>query len=192
LADSRRLFQLELEEAGTLRSLLFETGRPLERATVKALGLLGFSAATVKEGDSEFDVVFTAPEGRCLGEVEGKDNRAINVDKISQLGRNLDEDFACEEVSKYAKGVLFGNAHRLQPIEKRGEFFTEKCKSTANRMKVALVRTPDLFVAARYLTSSHDENFARLCREAIFAAEGQIVTFPDPSRASESATTDTK
>jgi hypothetical protein len=187
LAEARRLLQEELEEAQVLRWLLFETGKPLERAILKALTTLGFSAGAFKEGESEFDAVFTAPEGRCLGEAEGKNNKAINVDKISQLGRNLEEDFAREEVSAYAKGVLFGNAFRLQPLAIRSEYFTEKCKTTAKRMKVALIRTPDLFSAARYLASTPDECYARTCRAAIFSAEGEIVAFPDPPQTSKAA-----
>ncbi len=182
LADSRRNIQAELEEAGVLRWLLFETGKPLERAILKALSLLGFTAAPFKKGQSEFDAVFTAPEGRCIGEAEGKDNKAINVEKISQLARNIEEDFAREEVSSYAKAVLFGNAHRLQPLASRGEFFTEKCKATSVRMKAALVRTPDPFAAARYLVSSADENYARACRAAIFSTEGETVVFPAPPK----------
>ena len=187
LAEVRRGIQAELEEARILRWLLFETGKPLERAILKALTLLGFSAERFNEGQSEFDAVFTAPEGRCLGEAEGKDNRPINVDKISQLARNLDEDYAREEVSSYAKDVLFGNAYRLLPLARRAEFFTEKCKATALRMKVALIRTPDLFSVARHLVWSPDEDYAHSCRAAIFSAEGEIVVFPHPPKACSKA-----
>ncbi len=180
LAEMRKAKQAELDEASVLRWLLFETGKPLERAILKALALLGFSSEPFKDAGSEFDAVFVAPEGRCLGEAEGKDNKAINVDKISQLARNLDEDFAREGVTAYAKGVLFGNAYRLQPVAERGDFFTEKCKTTAERMKVALVRTPDLFVAARYLAGTTDSEYARACREAILSTNGQVVAFPNP------------
>jgi hypothetical protein len=119
LADSRRCVQTELEDAGVLRWLLYETGKPLESAILKALGLLGFVSEPFREGQSEFDAVFTAPEGRCLGEAEGKDNKAINVDKISQLARNLEEDYAREEVTSYAKGVLFGNAEGRSGLHSR-------------------------------------------------------------------------
>src|SRR5439155_24203874 len=107
-------------------------------------------------GDSEFDVVFHAPEGRCLGEVEGKDAKAINIDKLSQLERNLQEDFARDEVTEFAKGVLFGNAERLKPPAQRGEAFTEKCISAAKRACIALVRTSDLFDPVRYLRTHPD------------------------------------
>jgi hypothetical protein len=190
IAKARTAKQAELDEASVLRWLLYETGKPLEIAILKALRLIGFSAEPFKDGESEFDAVFVAPERQCLGEAEGKDNKAINVDKISQLARNLEEDFAREGVTEYAKGVLFGNAFRIQPIAERGDFFTDKCKTTAERMKAALVRTPDLFAAAQYLVGNADAEYARLCREAIFSANGQVVAFPKPPSQAETASSE--
>lgn len=180
LQNQHSSLQERLDAAGSIRALLYEQGKPLERAVREALTVMGFSAQAYAGGDSEFDVVFHAPEGRCLGEVEGKDSRAINVDKISQLERNLQEDFAREEIQEFAKGVLFGNAGRLTEPSKRGEAFTEKCISAAKRAQIALVCTPDLFDPMRYLRSNPDEAYAKECREAIFRAEGEIVQFPLP------------
>lgn len=173
--------EVHLGKAGNLRRLLFEQGRPLESAILEALRLLGFEAKPFSDGESEFDAVFVSPEGRCLGEAEGKDNKAINIDKFSQLERNLQEDFARDDVTDYAKGVLFGNAYRLLPIGERGEFFTEKCVSAAKRACAALVKTTDLFAPAKYLKENPgDVEYAQHCREAIFHAEGDIVVFPPP------------
>jgi hypothetical protein len=169
----------KLRDAGSLRGLLFEQGRPLEAAVLDALRLVGFNAETVADGESEFDAVFESPEGRCLGEAEGKDSKAINVDKSSQLERNLQEDFAREGVTAFAKGVLFGNAFRLIPLAERGQFFTEKCFSAAKRAGIALVRTPDLFEPAKYMKEhSADVVYAAQCRKAIFDAAGEVVVFP--------------
>lgn len=171
----------QLQEAGSLRRLLYEQGKPLEGAILEAMKLFGFEAEPFTDGKSEFDVVFFSDEGRCLGEAEGKDSKLINIAKFSQLERNLHEDFAREEVTEYAKGVLFGNANRLLPPDQRGEFFTEKCVSAAKRTGAALVRTPDLFVPAKYLTeNSAAFEYAKQCREAIIGSEGQVVTFPSP------------
>ena len=173
--------EARLRDAGSLRRLLFEQGRPLESAILEALRLFGFEAKPFSDGESEFDAVFISPEGRCLGEAEGKDNKAINIDKFSQLERNLQEDFAREEVTDYAKGVLFGNGFRLLPLPERGNFFTKKCLSAAQRARAALVRTPDLFAPAKYLKENpSDLEYAKHCREAIFKGEGEIVTFPVP------------
>lgn len=111
--------------------------------------------------------------------MEGKDNRAINIDKFSQLERNVQEDFARGDVADYAKGVLFGNAYRLVPLTERGPFFTEKCVSTAKRTHAALVRTPDLFAPAKYLKENPaDVEYAKKCRDAILRDEVEVVLFP--------------
>jgi hypothetical protein len=171
----------QLSEAGDLRRLLFEQGKPLEHAILEAMRLLGFDSRSFSDGKSEFDGIFVSSEGRCLGEAEGKDNKAISIEKFSQLERNLQEDFARDEVEFYAKGILFGNAYRLIPPLDRGEFFTEKCVSAAKRVNVALVRAPDLFAPAKYLRENpSDIDYAKNCRLAIFAAAGDIVSFPTP------------
>lgn len=147
---------------------------------LEGLKVLGFSANSFTEGDSEFDVVFSSPEGRFIGEVEGKDNKAINIGKLSQLERNLQEDFARDEVTEFAKGVIFGNAERLTNPSERGMSFTDKVFTGAKRAGIGLVRTPDLFEPVQYLTSNSDPNYAKSCREAIFASKGEIVVFPPP------------
>jgi hypothetical protein len=141
------------------------------------LRLLGFRAVPFKESDSEFDVVFESEEGRFIGEVEGKDNRAVNVDKLRQLGMNVAEDLQREEVTAPAKPVLFGNGFRLEPLEARPDPFTEKCKSAAALSSTALVFTPDLFPPVQYLVTQRDPDYARRCREALLSAVGRV-TFP--------------
>jgi hypothetical protein len=173
--------EVSLEDAGELRRLLFEQGKPLEKAILEAMKLLGFAGQSFVNGDSEFDGIFVCAEGRCLGEAEGKDNKAINIEKFSQLERNLQEDFARDEVTEYAKGILFGNAFRLLPISDRTEFFTAKCLSASKRIGAAHVRTPDLFGPAKYLKENpSDAKYAQRCRDAIFSSAGEIVAFPSP------------
>ena len=181
-AEARKVsLEKELRTVGDLRRLLYEQGRPLEDAILEAMSLFGFEARRHSDGASEFDVVLVSPEGRCIGEAEGKDKKAINVEKFAQLERNIHEDFARDEVSEQAKGVLFGNAFRLLPPDERSEFFTEKCLSAARRVGAALIRTPDLFGPARYLKENpSDAAFAARCRQAIFRTTGDIVGFPVP------------
>ncbi len=180
LESRRKAFEADLEKAGGLRALLYETGKPLETATLQALELFGFAGKPFRDAESEFDAVLTSPEGRFLGEAEGKDNKAVNIDKITQLERNIQEDFTKEGVTAYAKGILFGNAYRLQPPEGRAAYFTDKCVTSAKRLHVALVRTPDLFGPARYLSVTRDDAYATACRQAICTADGDVVTFPTP------------
>ena len=185
LQADRSGLEARLEAEGVLRGLLFEKGKPLEEAIMLALTAFGFEAENYTDSESEFDVVFMSEEGRCIGEAEGKDTRAINIGKLSQLEREIQEDFARDKVEAYAKGVLFGNAYRLDPPDAREDFFTAKCLSGAARSKVALVRTPDLFAPAKYLRENSDPDFAQACRVAIISAEGSIVSFPSPPKKPE-------
>jgi hypothetical protein len=178
LVESRERLEAELEDARVLHGLLYESGAPLEAAILKALRLFGFEASGHKEGESEFDAVFVSEEGRFLGEAEGKDSKAVNIEKMSQLERNLQEDFAREDVTAFAKGVLFGNAFRFVQPSVREATFTPKCMLAAKRLGVALVRTPDLFEAARHLATMEDLAFAEECRRAILETEGELVRFP--------------
>jgi len=169
-----------LDAAGNLRGLMFETGKPLESSILEALRILGFTAEGFDDGESEFDAVFLDPSGRrLLGEAEGKNDKAVNIDKLDQLGRNIQEDFRKREDStEYAKGVLFGNAFRLLPLGERGDHFTAKCVAGAKRLAVALVRTPDLFPVSKYLRESPDPDFAASCRKVILETAGAVVQFP--------------
>jgi hypothetical protein len=176
----------KLQSVGLLRGLLYEKGKPLENAIIDGLRLLGFNANQYKEGSSEFDVVFESAEGRLIGEAEGKDSKAINVDKLRQLAMNIHEDLARDEVIAPAKGVLFGNGYRLTPPAERDIAFTEKCITAAQSSSTALVATQDLFRAARYLADQEDASYAAECRKAILNSSGPV-SFPEaPFAGSES------
>ncbi|MHB8119189.1 MAG: hypothetical protein ACYDHX_10750 [Methanothrix sp.] len=169
----------ELRSAGAYRGLLFEKGKPLENVIIEALRLLGFTAASFKESDSEFDVVFESDEGRLIGEAEGKDNKAVNIEKLRQLSMNIHEDLQRESITAPAKPVLFGNGFRLQPLNERADPFTEKCHSAAATSSTALVSTLDLFWPVQYLVSNSDAEYARACRQTLLASTGRVV-FPPP------------
>jgi hypothetical protein len=172
--------QGQLKQAGQLRGLLYEKGEPLEDSIIKALELMGFVASPYKEANSEFDVVFESAEGRLLGEAEGKDSKAISVDKLRQLVMNIHEDLQREEVSAPAKGVLFGNGYRLSHPARRGIQFTEKCITAAKSASTALLTTSDLYAAVQYLPARPDDAYAKRCREAILARVGVLKLPPIP------------
>ncbi|MCO5070142.1 MAG: hypothetical protein M9944_02900 [Rhizobiaceae bacterium] len=173
----------QLEDAGQLRALLFEKGKPLEAAIITALKVLGFKAEPFEDATSEFDAVFESVEGRLLGEAEGKDNKAINIEKLRQLSTNVHEDLQREEVDQPAKGILFGNGYRLTKPGERETQFTDKCITTSTSMSYGLVSTDRLYTAAQYLSGTPDEEFARRCRVAMIEMTG-IVILPDVPRAS--------
>lgn len=177
LQRSKESLTVDLNLAGQLRSLLYEKGKPLEKSIIDALRLLGFEAEPFNDGTSEFDVVFQSKEGRLIGEAEGKDLKAINVDKLRQLTMNIHEDLQREEITTPAKGVLFGNGFRLIPLTERGVQFTEKCIVAARSSGIALIATQELFTAAQYLSGEKDEAFAGACRKALLCGVG-LTSFP--------------
>ena len=179
LEKTQEEIENEIASAGSLKALLFEQSHPLEDAVLQAMELMGFEANRFREADSEFDAVLECSEGRCIGEVEGRDNRAIGIAKMRQLQDNIFDDMDRSDVSEPAKGVLFGNAFRLSsPSVRIEEHFTAKCVTAAKRYGTALVRTCDLFVIAKALTDNYDEDFASACRSAVLGANGAVVEFP--------------
>lgn len=168
-----------LQEEKMIKGLLFESGKPLENAVIKALKILGYQAEGYDDGTLQLDQVIIAPDGwRFVGECEGKDNKAVNIDKFRQLSDAIDEDFAREAVAEEATGILFGNAYRLEPLSKRKQFFTQKCLAGAKRRNYALIRTPDLFLAAKYVLESDDQEYKQKCQESITKGLGGIIKFP--------------
>ena len=163
-----------LNEITSLKDLLFESGRPLEFAIIRALRILGFEAENFDDGKSEFDVVFACPEGRLLGEAEGKEHKQVNITKLRQLSTNILEDVDREDVSEPAKGVLFGNAFRFQNPSEREDCFTKKCVMTSKATSIALVDTCKLFKAARYQLIHKNDDFARDVRQRMLTTNGLV------------------
>jgi hypothetical protein len=102
------------------------------------------------------------------------------VDKISQLERNLNEDFEREDVKEHARGVLFGNAYRVLPPIERPEAFTDKVKRAAQRTGILLVRTSELFRAVKYVRDSGDLEYAAAVRRAFKEGSGELILPAQP------------
>jgi len=170
---------VELEKESSLKRLLFEKGKPLENVIIDALEILGFQAVNYNNGHLEIDEVIVSPEGyRFIGEAEGKDNSAVNIDKFRQLSSNIQEDLQRNSVEKPSIGILFGNGFRLTEPDKRPEQFTNKCITANKTFNHILIRTTDVFRIVKYLKKSGDKAFAKKCRTAIKKSQGKIVTFP--------------
>jgi len=179
IQDEIGKLKTNLENQENLKGLLFETGKALENSVIQALKLLGYTAENFNDGTLELDQVINSPEGnRYIGECEGKDNKDIDITKFRQLQDSLNEDFQREEISEKAYGILFGNPQRLISLTKRTLDFTEKCKSGADREKIGLIKTADLFKVAKYLLENKDEVFKELCRKEIHNQLGKVIKFP--------------
>lgn len=174
---------LVLEEQESLKGLLFETGKPLEQAVIKALKILGFTAENYDDGELELDQVILSPEGlRYIGECEGKDSKDIDVSKFRQLLDGLNADFERDEVEDKAFGLIFGNPQRLTNPSDRTLDFTKKCQSGAIREKIGLIKTSDLFNVVKYLSENDDEEYKIECRKTIYQNLGKIIIFPEIKR----------
>lgn len=172
-----------MEEQESLKDLLYETGKPLEVAVIKALKILGYTAENFNDGTVELDQIIISPEGhRLIGECEGKDNKDIDITKFRQLLDGLNADFENESVTEKAFGLLIGNPQRLIEPKERNLDFTEKCKIGAKREKIGLIKTADLFNICKYIIESKDTDFARQCRDAILNQLGGVIEFPNKSR----------
>ena len=173
--------KLKLDEQESLKDLLFETGKPLENAVIKALKILNYQAENYDDGKLELDQIIYSPEGeRFIGECEGKDNKDIDVSKFRQLLDGLNADFEKEEVNEKAVGLLFGNPQRLLNPSERTLTFTQKCMTGAKRENIGLIKTEDLFLVCRHILENNDDKFAEKCRKAISQQLGQIIKFPTP------------
>jgi hypothetical protein len=180
IRSEEQSLQTDLNRERQPKNLLFETGKPLEAAVMNALKTLGYSAENYNDGELELDHVIVSPEGdRFIGECEGKDSSAINIDKFRQLSENIQADLQRENVDKPAIGILFGNGFRLAAPQDRQDQFTQKCLSSAKRGTI-LVRTMDLYPVVRYIRETNDQGYMRSCRDAILASLGRIVDFPAP------------
>ncbi len=180
--------QEKLLSEQVFKHLLYEQSTTLENAVIQALKTLGYTAENYNDGVLELDQVITSPEGhRYIGECEGKDSKAISIEKYRQLLESINADFDREEVKEKAFGILFGNAERLIDPENRKLDFTEKCRIGAARDKIALVKTLDLFNIVYYLRENLDTEFQLACRNAIHNGLGTIVIFPAISKHSEKA-----
>lgn len=182
LRSRRETKETETRNVAAYSHLLYETGKPLERAIEMTLRLLDYSVETLTIDDLEIDHVIVGPSGkRMIGEAEGKDTSAIDIGKFRQLLSNIQEDFNREEIETHAKGVLFGNGHRLTAPDDRPDQFTKKCLKNAQLHGTALIRTADLYPIAIYLLDHpRDEKYKAACRAAIEDTEGAIIGFPKP------------
>lgn len=179
LREKARELEGHIESSCWPKYLLFGNGHALEQAVIKSMKLLGFQAERYQSAQSEFDVVLEYDGQRFIGEVEGRDNKSIGITKMRQLAMNLKEDLQRDDVTVQARGILFGNAHRLtRPSDRPKECFTRKCLDTAELDGTILIRTCDLFVVANYLSCTEDSRFAAACRDSIIRSNGSEVEFP--------------
>ena len=88
LDQNRTHLEKRLEREKIPHRLLFENGKPLREAVINCLKLIGFNNTSCYDKQVQFDVICKSEEGTCLGEVEGKDNKAVDVNKNFSINKN--------------------------------------------------------------------------------------------------------
>ena len=187
LIEENKDINKEVAEQEILQGLLFETGKPLEKATIKAFQLLGCNAENYDDGKLELDLLIQTPEGiTFIGECEGRDNKPIALTKFRQILDSLREyiyphNIDDEEIElREAYGILIGNPYRLEdPKSRNNELFTKHCIARAEKENISLLSTVDLFYVTRYIQESNDLDFAQQCRNTIINNVGSIIKFPE-------------
>ena len=124
--------------------LLFEKDRLLKEAVTICLKLIGFNTTSHHDKQLQFDMMCKSKEGMFLGEVESKKNKAIDIDKIDELIKKLEEYIRNTKSKTPLKGVLFGNGHRLEEPTKRPNQFTNECIQAA-KQKILLLSTQQIY-----------------------------------------------
>ena len=179
LQQGKEELESERQELLDYQGLIYEQGTPLETVVKQALQLLGFSAEPYQNDDIDHDVLLRAAEGVAVAEVEGKDNNAVNIEKLDQLGR-VEDEYRNEHDGDYPDAaLLIGNAYRLTHPDDRKDPFTDKALKTAKRKNFGLLTTVDLFKATvRVLENPDDDDFKVACRKAILETKGQEIHLP--------------
>lgn len=181
------IFELTLRknELESYKALLYGKSEELESKVRDALELLGFKVEHIQDNENEIDALFNFGTYRLLGEVEGRDNRAIGLEKLTKLTGKIVRDqtnrMASEddEPPPKAKGVLFGNGFRNTEPKGRASQFSPHCISHSKDSSISLVRTSDLYRICNFLLNNEDHNYAEKCRNSIISNKFGIVEFPD-------------
>jgi len=148
--------------------LLYEQGKfQLEPVVRDALSLLGFTA---KEADPS-DGLLVSHEGAALLEVEGKDDKAVNIDKCRQLLDYVVDDETKTQQAK--KGILVGNGFRLKNLGERTEQFTRRAIESATGNHFCLLTSEILFhLVCQVLEKPDNGELKTQIRKQLLATDG--------------------
>lgn len=143
LIKQDREIHTKLEKIRLRKYLLATRGKPLEDAVGSALREMGFVVEKQPEG-SYVDFILKIDGVEKAGiEVAGSIAQ-INVKEFRQLLHFLQD---CEVDKKEMKGILVGNHFCEKAPSERGDAFTKDAIEAAEKHKVTLLTTIDLFDA---------------------------------------------
>lgn len=180
LEEQKTKMEQKKQECIKIKELLYAGGHGLEELVRDILRKLGFiNVRSIRESEFEIDIVFEY-EGRVfIGEVEGKDNVAINKDKVNQLVSNVAQFSEYEKDCIPDRGFLFGNGYRFTQPDKRGIGFTEGAIKVAKTLNCVLIETKHLYKIAKTIQEGADGEYRKKIRELILNAPSGMLEFPE-------------
>lgn len=167
----------ELNDIARFKGLLYETGEPLEELVKFTLEKLGARIGPPEfEGHEEYLLI--RDEGRAVVEVKGNTKSISKGDMRAVL--DYIQEYELEKDEK-VKGILIGNAWRLNPLEERGtqkkQVFPDNVKRSAKSRDIALVSTIELFNA--YCAFLKGEIGGKEVVDKIFHGNGEVKILPE-------------
>jgi hypothetical protein len=149
--------------------LLYEQGRfQLEPVVRDAFSLFGFNVKDAEPSDG----LLESDEGVALLEIEGKDDKAINIDKYSKLLNYVINDEAQTRAPR-KKGILIGNGFRLSDLKDREQQFTKEVIGAAKNTGFCLLTTQILFdLVCKVLADPDNDDLKEEIRKQILSTDG--------------------
>lgn len=135
----------QVDNIALFKQLLYETGQPLEEVVKLTLEKIGGRIEPSKfEGQEEYLLV--TDHEKAVVEVKGR-IKSISMSDMREVLDYVNEYLI--QKSENVKGVLIGNAWRLDPVDERGtpqkQIFPDNVKRAAKDRDIALISTVELF-----------------------------------------------
>lgn len=172
----------ELRELNSIKGLLYGTSKFLEAQVTRALQELGYFVKSFSGEYVEIDHVVDDPDEniRFICETEGRDRKAVGIDKFRQLQDHLSQYAGGTKSKRALQGLLFVNGRRLIDPTSRGEVITPALLNRSIQTQTTIVPTVELYKAVSYLMGKKDEEYKKAVRLAIRSKMGGIAEIPDP------------
>ena len=111
-----------------IESLLYGTGKPLEKAVVYCLDLLGLDNVEFIDDPNKHDISFVYEAIKYIIEVKGLTKYGKKED-IIQLDSWIQQELAIKTNDNELKGIIVVNHYRKKDPKERGDPLTEKAKT---------------------------------------------------------------
>jgi hypothetical protein len=173
LCVEKRKMEEEQINISKFKGLLYEKGkRALEPLVREAFRLIGFKVLEPKEYDEDYDLYIKEDQITIIGEIEGTDNSAIDVNKYRQL-----LDYVEHESLKgiNCKGILIGNAFiNKDPAERENQFSSHAIKG-CERQKFCMITTHQIFEIVKIgLSDLYDAEMEKI-RSNIISCDKEFI-----------------